>query len=288
MTIKIERPSQFEATWIEQQDSEAYHADKTAVSSSVLKTILKSPASFYSQFLEGKEETNDAFRLGSAVHMALLEPKKFFHYYLKQPDFGDQRSSKNREKKEEWMKAQAPKAIILNEAEYIRIEGMINSVMKHPDASNLLKGGQPEISGYYCDPETNIKCRIKPDFINFDLMMMIDVKTTQDCTRDAFIRSILKYQYDFQLAMYGEGTRLITGQSVNHFIFLAIEKDPPYEVGVYLCEESILNKGRNDYRRALDLLSDCLEKNHWPGYQASFESLGLPGWAIKSLGEITQ
>lgn len=283
MAIQLERVSQFEGTWNEDQSSEAYHADKTAVSSSALRKILKSPATFYSYVVEAMHEESDSLRFGSAFHMALLEPKKFFASYVKQPSFGDLRSAKNREARDEWKKAQLPSAVILSEENYIRLEGMLNSVLKHRDACALLKHGKAEISGYYADPETSIKCKIKPDFINFDLMTLLDVKTTQDCSSDAFSKSIWSYRYDFQLAMYAEGIRLITGRNVNYSIYLAIEKEPPFEVALYVADQKLMQKGLQDYRRALDLLSDCLHKNRWSSYQDSLETIQLPAWALGDL-----
>jgi hypothetical protein len=64
--------------WKENLDNETYHADKSAVGSSSLRKILKSPLSFYSDFfLSTPQEKTDAMRFGELVHVAVLEGSKF-------------------------------------------------------------------------------------------------------------------------------------------------------------------------------------------------------------------
>jgi PDDEXK-like domain of unknown function (DUF3799) len=277
-------PDDFENNWITDLSNEDYHADKSTVSSSALRTILKSPATFYSTWMDvDYKEPSDALHFGNLVHMAILEPKKFFQRYVKMPDFGDQRTKKNKEAKEEYMSGVSPHAILVTEKEHARLECIINSVLAHKDASALLKNGQSEISGFYKDPKTGLKCRIRPDFMNFEIMCMVDLKTTIDCSLDAFSKSIWNYRYDFQLGMYCEGIREITGRSINHAVLLAIEKNPPFEVALYHCDDSVLAKGVEDYHRALSILSECIKKNQWPAYQTSMQSIQLPRWALSQI-----
>jgi hypothetical protein len=283
---KVELPKivspDFKPYWDEGISNETYHSDKSAVSSSALKKILKSPASFYSNYLDGGNEQTEAMRLGSIIHMAILEPKKFFSRYVKQPHFGDLRSTVNKKAKEEWafnLEQTNPDAVVLSEAEFIQIEGMVNSVSSHKDASSLLKHGNPEITGYFRDPITGIKCKIRPDLINFDLMVLLDIKTTEDCTHESFSKSIWNYRYDFQMAYYYHGIECITGKVPSYGIYMAIEKRPPYEVGVWVADDTLIRKGMEDYRKALDKLAQCLESNQWPAYQSTLETISLPRWA---------
>lgn len=272
----------FQPYWDETLSNEEYHSDKTAVSSTSLKKILKSPASFYSAYLDSGHEQSEAMRLGSMIHLALLEPKKFFSNYVKEPKFGDLRSTVNRKAKEEWLlqlKQENPNAVALSEEEYIRVEGILNSVNAHRDASALLKYGQTEITGYFRDPATGIKCKIRPDLVNFELMTLLDVKTTIDCTQESFSKSIWNYRYDFQMAFYCHGIECITGRPPNYCIYLAVEKQPPYEVGLWVVDDLLLKKGMEDCRMALDKLAQCLHKNEWPAYQNSLETISLPHWA---------
>jgi hypothetical protein len=274
---------EFTPHWTLDLSNEEYHRDKSALSSSSLKKLLKSPKSFYS-YATGEQEfkETDAMRLGTLFHMALLEPELFKKKYVLMPDFGDMRSPKNRQTRDEWKANQAPDAVILSEEEKTDIIGMINSVARHRDAARMLKNGQSEISGFFRDPTTGMKCKIRPDFFLEKDMALMDVKTTEDCSLEAFSRTLWSYRYDVQMAMYCEGIRMITGKAVVHPMYLVIERKPPYECAVYRCDEGLIARGMTDYLGCLDLLKNCLDTNKWPGYQSQIQDIALPRWAFSN------
>lgn len=65
--------------------NEIYHGDRTAVSSSGLKLLLRSPAHFVAG-QGASEETTAALEFGTALHTALLEPEKYREQYVTKPD----------------------------------------------------------------------------------------------------------------------------------------------------------------------------------------------------------
>lgn len=262
--------------WQLNLSNEAYHADKTAVSSTGLRRILKSPRAFHLGQTTQTEET-DALRFGSAVHLAILEPELFQQKYVIMPQFSGTGSVKA---KADWRLTLAAGSVILKEDEYNDLQEMINSVLRHTDACNILKNGKAEMSGYFYDPDTGIKCRIRPDFFVEGHMALMDVKTTQDVEASAFSRSIWTYRYDFQAAFYAEGIRLITGKPVQYPLFLAIEKKAPFECALYLADEGMMAKGLMDYRLAMTKLKECLQSQSWTGYQSKIQPIALPRWAL--------
>jgi hypothetical protein len=273
-------PESFQAHFIEDLSNEDYHGDKSAISSTTLRKILKSPASLYSHLTSPAQIETDAMRLGSIVHLALLEPAKFQSQYVLMPDLGDMRSPLNRKKRDEWKELQAPGAVILTEDDYARIQGMIESVLRHPEACALLKNGKAEMSGFYRDPLTGIKCRVRPDLFDADSGVLIDLKTTKDCSYDEFSKSIWSFRYDFQMAMYCEAIKLITGSPVNVPIFLAVEKEKPYEMAVYPVDfnSKLMRLGTQDYQKALVTLEHCIHTNQWRPYQTEMQVIDLPAW----------
>jgi hypothetical protein len=118
--------------------------------------------------------------------------------------------------------------------------------------------------------------------MSFEIMCMVDLKTTIDCSSEAFSKAMWNYRYDFQMAMYCEGIKQITGREVNHPVLLAIEKNPPFEVALYHCDAEVMSKGLQDYHRALAVLAECLKTNKWPAYQTSMQSITLPKWALSN------
>jgi len=269
----------FKPHWRFDLTNEEYHADKTAVSSTGLKKILKSPLSFYSSHVLGiREEETDAFRFGSAFHMALLEPKEFAKSFIVAPEFKGLGSVAA---KKEWRENQKKDAVILKEKEYADLIEMINSVERHPFACSILKNGRSEVSGYFTDPVTGIKCRIRPDFMHLGEGVLLDVKTTTDVESKKFSRTLWEYRYDFQMAFYSLGMELITGKPVRYPLYLAIEKKHPFECAVYSVDDIVLQKGKSDYDIAMKKLKECIESRSWLGYQNKIETISLPYYALK-------
>lgn len=274
--------SDFTNHWREGQPEDEYHADSTAIGSGRLKTILKSPATFMNMMTKPPVGPTEAFRFGRLVHLAILEPAKFRERVIVAPDFGDQRSSVNRNSKETWYKNVHPLNVVCDPEDHETLKGMMTALLNHEHAFRLLKDGKTEISGYYRDPETGIKCRIRPDFLGFKLNVLVDLKTTRDCEMEEFSRACWQYRYDFQLAMYAEGVKQITGKAPDYAIIIALEKTPPYEIAVYTADEAMMERGMIDYRKALRLLKTCLDEKKWPGYQSAVQSITLPPWAFWS------
>ncbi len=274
--------NEFTPHWNETLSIEDYHADKTAVSSSGLRHILKSPFAFHENHRGQVDiEESAAFRIGHAAHMAILEPEKFEKCIVIQPEFSGTGSVKARQL---WKHALSPGALTLKPEEYETVVRMVEGVWRHRAAKNILRNGQVEVSGYYRDELTGIKCRIRPDFLRMgNKVALLDVKTTVDISKASFSRSCASYNYGFQMAQYIEGIRLITGKNVDYPLFLAIEKKAPYECALYQADEEMLAIGLKDYRRALDLLKRSIDKNFWPGIQAGgIETIGLPKWALNN------
>lgn len=269
--------SDFTPHWDLTLSNDAYHSDKTAISSTSLRRILRSPYSFLAGQAAAVQETN-AMNFGSAVHMALLEPEIFYNKYVVMPPFEGIGSVK---KRADWRLGLEKDAIILKQEEYNDLQEMINSVLRHKDACNILKNGKAEMSGYYADPETGIKCRIRPDFFCEGHMALVDVKTTKSVEASEFSKAIWNYRYDFQCAMYCEGIRLITGKKVEYPLFIVLEKQPPFECAVYMADPGMLLKGEMDYRMALNRLRVCIDTQSWDTYQSRIQPISLPTWALK-------
>lgn len=257
-----------------------YHADTTSQSSTGLKSILESPRAYIRARNEPFKQT-DTLRFGNAVHAAVLEPDVFEKKLVLQPEF---KGVGMRKDKETWLKSLAPDAIVLKSAEYEELQYMRESVNDNRIARVLLKHGVAEMSGFYADPVTGIKCRIRPDLFIENGMTFVDLKTTTDCSKDAFSRSIYDYGYAFQAAMYVNGIELITGKQVKNMYFIALENREPFDCVVYRADEFMLQKGAHDYRVALDRLSECLKSEKWLGRQEvlkEVETIGLPAWATR-------
>lgn len=262
--------------WIDGITDEIYHSDTSAVSSTRLKRILKSPMSYRHSLVETPKDS-DAMQLGRLVHQAILEPHRFNPVVM--PELGDMRSSKNRELRDAWLREHDGK-LILDAKTHEQVSGIRDQVLRHKYVQALLIGGRYEVAGYYRDRETGLKCRIKPDVWNPRRELLIDIKTTRDCRERDFMRAIAEYGYHFQMAMYGTGIFEITGKRPEYYVWIAVETQAPYEVSVHVADPGVIVKGLELYERAILKLKQCIEKNDWPGMQERLSIINLPAWAL--------
>lgn len=279
MSIIIDKT--YKGQWIK-NEAEVYHGDKTAVNSSSLKTMIKSPLAFKNHFWSPPKEETQAMKFGTLLHKALLEGQTFLDQYVPWADFGDIRKTENKVAKQKFELENAGK-IFVTQKELDDIRYMIDAVINHADAFALLKSGVTEVSGYFACEKSGIKQRIRPDFLAESLNVLVDVKTCRDLSREEFSKSIWNYRYDFQMAMYSEGIRRINGKRPDSHAWIAIEKGDNIDVAVYIADEGLLSKGESDYNFCMDRLEKALKTNSWEKYQPTMQQIGLPYWALKEL-----
>lgn len=260
--------------WVSGIPDEIYHGDRDTVSSSTLKILsAKSPAHARAALDQPRPET-PALALGRKVHQASLEDIRF------EPLPNGDRRTKAWKQAAEACRQAAPDAEFVTFDDWQIIEGTAASIEAHPVARHAVRGGQAELSGYFTDPETGVHCRIRPDYLRLADGIMIDLKTTLDAGPRAFERSIQTFGYHLQAAAYSAGYEAITGEPLRDFLFLSVEKAPPYAVGLYRLEDQALEVGRRQYREALRRWAECLERDHWPAYSDHIESISVPAWAL--------
>lgn len=186
---------------------------------------------------------------------------------------------------EEWQRNNSERKVLSPEA-FEQIFAMRDAVMNHPSAFAILH---------------HVK-----DIIG-------DLKTTEDASPEGFAKSIANWRYDVQHAYYMDGTRLALEQGKcnppqegkaelsvywtdpvtgvlcrcrpdfwrgypKHFAFIAVEKKPPYAVGVYVLDSEGVEIGRAQYQHDLRVYAECVRTGVWPGYGDKIQTISLPSW----------
>lgn len=280
--------------WVNNLEEDAYFADKTAVNSSALSLMLKSPKAFYYGFFKGlqKPVTKD-LKLGKLIHQAVLEGDKFKQNYVIMPEFvgytqkGEKTTNPNckevKELKQEWLNSLPPTAIIVTPDEREMIVGIIESILSHPDGQYLFNNGMPEKSGFFRDIDTNIKCKIRCDFISNDHNILIDLKSARSVSRVQFGSSAYNLRYDMRMAMYREGVKQITGKYPEVTVLVAVEKLCPWECAIYYYSNEDFLQADHDYKRCLSLVNSSIKYNMWPQNQKKIERLYKPAWFVNEV-----
>lgn len=254
-----------------------YHMDAMSISCSGLKHLGISPAHYLAYVAEPPKET-PALVFGRQVHMAVLEPDKWAERHAVAPKI-DRRTKAGKLAWESFLEESCGKEIIsADDAETIK--RMIEAVHSHPAARSLLEApGAVEASAWWEDRETSEKCRCRPDKARDD-GILVDLKTCESAAPDAFMRASWKYEYQMQAALYLDGWKAAGGKA-EAFVFLAVEKAPPYAVACYMADADMVAYGRGQYLNRLVTLAECRAANHWPAYSEKIQPLGLPAWAFK-------
>ena len=271
-------------------NNEEYHANTTHISKSGLDLLAQSPFHYWHKYLNPKrdpEERNQHFVVGSAVHAAILEPELFANEYWAVNDaaiIAEIGGAKPRAttKYKEWLAGQEAANVgreMLSADEFAHCIAMRDAVWAHPAAAMLLNDGYREQSFFLTEPHTEAPIKIRPDFLNPSIGWITDVKTTDDASPYSFGKSFYKFGYHKQAAMLLDGMReidpFVTWKGI---AFIAVEKNPPYAVGVYYATAAELELGQAEYRGNLFKYMECRAKNEWPAYSSQIEPIQRPGW----------
>lgn len=247
---------------------------------SALWQLTKSPAHFR-YYLENPPETTPAMTFGIAVHTAVLTPealdKQFAVINL------DMRTKEGKAAKQA---ALDEGKTILTGDQMEMLDGILRSLREHPMAKRLLDG--PHETPYFWTDELTgetCKCRTDAETDVDGQHIVVDLKTCNDASTEAFMRDAIRLGYHVQAAMYAEGVRAVTGQD-SVFVFVAVEKEPPYAVNILQCDGAFMLRGMDEYRYLLGLYHECKTKNNWPGYEGlggNINTLELPAWLKKGV-----
>lgn len=269
-----------------------HHPECPGLSNSDLKMLSKS----YNHLLQHKadralksgdsEDDPAHFRIGKAVHCALLETSEFAKRYvemIEEPRV-DRRTKEGKLTWSEWQvdvfipwqDMNRGKTILPREEMQLVIQ-MSDRAVGHKSLKMLLNGAKFEATIFYRSKQ-GILLKTRPDLINEKMGVCYDHKTTKDGTRASFSREVHNYRYHKQAAMQIDGIKSVTGKTYD-FLIGAHEK-PIGELQIFSIDEYNLDVGRVLYNRDLDYLKEVREDKAPKGFSQDIVPLGLPAFAF--------
>ena len=259
--------------------NENYHAGP-GISKSGISLILDSPQKFKARYIDGlKAETTPAMVIGSATHTAVFEPHLFDAEYAVCPKC-DKRTKIGKEVYEQFCASAGSKTII-TEDDLTKISAIRDAVRNHPKAGPLVSDEQNEIeNSIFCtDEETGLLVKVRPDCIQEHREIIIDLKTTTNSSYGAFSKACFDLTYYIQAGMYLSVARQ-HGLNVTNFVFVVVEKEPPYAIGIYWADKRMIELGYDEFCRGMKIYAECLSSGVWPGYNNDqVVEISLPKWA---------
>lgn len=265
---------------VDKMSASEYHASP-GVSASLLKSYSISAAHGRAAELGKLKRADEAMNFGSACHAYILEPKTYLQEYITKPE-GMSFATKDGKS---WRSEQTAK--IISKADEDAFDGMSESIASDPIAGAFIKTkGRCELSLFDDIDGTPVRAR-------FDKLtnenVIVDLKTTISAQPFKFVRQAFFLGWHIQAAWYCDMLSR-AGMEMAGFVFIAVEKDPPYAVLCAEFDSLSLQKGRNEYERLLELYDKCHKEQRWPGYvdQKIPYQMTLPKWAMESQQPLEQ
>ncbi len=256
-------------------------------SKSSLDLIAKCPALFKHRVIDGnRDKPSPAMAMGTAAHVAILEPDKWATAYALAPNV-DRRTKAGKEAYALWQESLAPHTTVLKQDAWDQVTGMAEAVKNCEASQGLLnpqnREGLTESVVVWDDEATGAPCKGRVDLFfpeaadtDYD-GYVVDLKTTADASPAGFAKSCANFRYHVQAAMYLEGT------GADRFFFVCVERRAPYLTAVYeLCDDAI-ELGRQVMADDLEYALACVAADSFPGYNqhTQMTTIDLPGWAYR-------
>lgn len=290
--------------------NEAYHHEapySEYLSSSQLKRYAVSPKAFKFALDNPEEEKSDALRIGSLFHdlmascaehygnvtaaiqtwldgIAVFTPPK--NEKTGQPYGSTTKAYK--EAYEVFLHANEGKMIASND-EVSVINQMHKSLLCDSGATSeqvckLLQWAKATEVSYFYETEDGIKLKVRPDLLTHGKIVDWKTCSLDSLDEDSIARQIIKYRYDVSLAMY-QWTIFQIEKKWYTPILVFVQKQEPFDCVMcdisewcyqYFPDEDFVKPGVGamEFRKLLDLHTECVRNNEWPGAESSIEADG--------------
>lgn len=257
-----------------------YHADPvpggSLSSTGARKLLPPSCPAIFKWERDNPPASTDAFDIGNAAHDTLLGGGPEIVVF----DFPDWRTKKAQDAARETRERGA--VPVLTPA-WDQVTAMVAAIRAHPFAGKLFEPGtgQAEASLFWTDERTGVKRRARLDWLperSHRRFIVPDLKTCRSAHVEKFARSALDYGYHCQAPYYLDGVRALELADEPVFVFVAVEKTPPYLVNVIQLDVVAMRIGSALNQRAVDTFAECQRTDVWPGYSNDVELASLPSW----------
>lgn len=227
-----------------------------------------------------RKKATPAMLMGSAIHAMISEPEKELFV----------RGLPNRVKRKEWAELEAKAAAkgqtLMTEGEYDEAKRISQAAVETCDVLKnalALDDLEVEASIFTRCPHSDLLLKIRPDMMSRKLRTMWDIKTTTDVTPDGFGRELRRWGYATQAAVYLH-VAAAAGIEIDHFVFLAVDKETGICVAYELSELYLKYAERNMFR-VMDQLTEAEASGKFDTGWDSINTLHLPAFLEDQLGD---
>ena len=250
------------------------------LSSTLLRQFLAAPAKAHymnSDKPEKEESISDVFLLGILCHAMVLEPHTVESRFGVMPKGLTRQTKAGKEAYAGLLEEVGPDGYVVKHDMMQHAIGVQESVLSHPRASRYFACGDAELSVFAKDIITDLLLCCRCDWLCRYPQVIVDLKTCINASAEAFSRDAVKHGYHLQAIHYLEVCRL-AGIEVDDFMFVAVEKEPPYLCQVFRLSEVLKSWAYEQWREGVNHYAICNSEGVWPGYSDDVVDIVLPRW----------
>jgi hypothetical protein len=271
---------------------EAYQALPALSAGGIITLSEQCPALYWAQspFNPGAlpRKNSKEFDIGTAAHLAVLEPLAYADRVFLIP-FDTYHKAEAREQRDfAYQNNQIP----LKPAEAQIVADINCAIQRRSDIASLFRGGRAEITVQW--EMDGVACKCRPDYVAEDYIL--DLKTVACAHPRAIAQAAMRDGWHVRDVWYREGiaanrvpelppTRAVM-EPWWKYLFVCVEKVPPYLVEVYQLDQRARAWGEQIVRRGLTLFKTCHDAGRWPSYHDHFPvTVSLPTYAEYALAD---
>ena len=261
-----------------------YHAS-FGLSRSSLMEFKRSPFHYFYRYrsspLPVHEPTPDMV-LGSLIHTLVLEPHKFDEEYAIRPL--EKRSTNAGKFAYGQFIGTLSGRQEITKVQFDLAQAIADSVLSHPFAKEALDLVNIERSIYFTHKETGLQLKARPDAWVGNLVS--DLKSAVNASPKGFELACVKGHY-FHQAAFAKMALESLGIMLKKFLCVAVEKKPPYAIGVYSLDLAGIAWAEDQINQLLIQFVTCQDLNRWPDYGVL--NMALPKYAeYDFIGELDE
>jgi hypothetical protein len=242
------------------KDDEAYYADKEYLSNSMLKLLRQSPTKFH-LMRQGKWSYPSAsfFDIGTALHSLFLEGIDNTVLWN-----GTRRGNDYKE-----FKSIHSGKLVLPKKDYDTVHNMYDKLKKLDEVEELMglrfEAEVPGIMTHTTPNFNTLKFKGKADALVFDgdTNYLVDLKTTA--------KSLSEFKKGARWMMYNQQAYLYSKIfGVDEFYFLVIEKEFPYEVGIFKASDEFISSGQYEFEKSVSQYEELFLNQPFNPYNVTY------------------
>jgi len=268
---------------------DAYHADPCDVPSlsASLAHLMVSASALHAWTASPRlnpdfeNRDTDAFRLGRAFHSMMLDERP--RHVVREEYNADWTSWRNRDACD-WRDLLASKGLIpITGEEFKRLRLMQLAARRHylDVMDGMLENLPTEVTLVWEAGDVTNRCRV--DAIDTERRIAIDVKTTASLADpQRWVAVSMDHGVDLRAAHYLDGLEASfsrpDGASGWRYVFLVVEKNPPYACSLLELDERSEAMGFSKLDIARAAWATCLKHDRWEAWPGGVTQVPAPEW----------